>query len=97
MIGGFLLGWVSPAAFGAFMLLAIGLGLMLSASALLMEEMTFRLYPRTAHLLALAAAGVVENIGYRQLHAWWRLIGTWQWLAKRPQVWGNMVRKVQSR
>jgi cellulose synthase/poly-beta-1,6-N-acetylglucosamine synthase-like glycosyltransferase len=97
MIGGFLLGWVSPAAFGAFTLLAIGLGLMLSASALLMEEMTFRLYPRTVHLLALAAAGVVENIGYRQLHAWWRLIGTWQWLAKRPQVWGNMVRKVQSR
>jgi cellulose synthase/poly-beta-1,6-N-acetylglucosamine synthase-like glycosyltransferase len=89
----FVMGWISGPAFGAFMFLAVGLGLMLSASALLLEEMSFRLYPRLAHLSALVAAMVVENVGYRQLNSWWRLVGIWKWLRGGHGVWGEMKRK----
>ena len=89
----FVAGWISGSAFAAFMILALGLGLMLSASALLLEEMSFRLYPRLAHLFTLVLAMLLENIGYRQLNAFWRLEGTWKWLRGRPSVWGNMKRR----
>jgi cellulose synthase/poly-beta-1,6-N-acetylglucosamine synthase-like glycosyltransferase len=89
----FVMGWISGPAFAAFMFLAVGLGLMLSASALLLEEMSFRLYPRLAHLSALVAAMVVENVGYRQLNSWWRLVGIWKWVRGGDGVWGEMKRK----
>jgi cellulose synthase/poly-beta-1,6-N-acetylglucosamine synthase-like glycosyltransferase len=93
MIGAFALGLISPSAFFAFMVLAVGLGLMLSASALLLEELSFKLYPRLAHLRALVVAMVIENFGYRQLNSWWRLIGIWKWLRGGHGVWGEMTRK----
>lgn len=89
----FAMGWISGAAFAAFMILAIGLGLMLSASSLLLEEMSFRLYPKVSHLRALVAAMLLENFGYRQLNSWWRLVGIWKWLRGGHGVWGEMKRK----
>ena len=79
-------------AFGAFLLLAFGSGLMLSASALLLEEMAFRTYPRPRHLAVLLLAMVVENLGYRQLTVWWRTVGTFKWLTGQQQRWGEMHR-----
>jgi hypothetical protein len=35
---------------------------------------------------------VVENVGYRQFTAWWRLRGMWDALSRAPQVWGSMAR-----
>ncbi|MDH3227508.1 MAG: hypothetical protein OEM67_10535, partial [Thermoleophilia bacterium] len=34
---------------------------------------------------------VLENFGYRQLTAWWRLVGLWQGLHGRSS-WGAMTR-----
>jgi cellulose synthase/poly-beta-1,6-N-acetylglucosamine synthase-like glycosyltransferase len=93
MFMAFALGWVSADAFAAFMLLAVALGLMLSASALLLEELSFHIYPRTKHLLMLVAATVIENLGYRQLSSWWRIVGIYKWLRGKPGVWGEMARK----
>lgn len=93
MTAAFLAGGVSGDAYVAFMSLAIGLGLMLSANALLLEEISFSLYPRWSHLRVLTVAIVLENLGYRQLSSWWRLVGTWKWLRGRPAVWGDMTRK----
>ena len=93
MTGAFALGWVSGTAFAAFMILAVGLGLMLSASALLLEEMAFRMYPQLAQLRALLLAMLIENLGYRQLNSWWRLVGTWKWLRGGHGAWGDMKRK----
>ena len=87
------LGWIAWPAFGAFLLMALGMGMMLSASALLLEELAFRTYPRPRQLGQLIAAIVVENLGYRQINTWWRIVGLWQWLARRKQVWGEMTRK----
>jgi len=50
MIVGFSLGVVSLPAFLAFTLLAIVLGILQSVSALMLEEMSFHLYPRPVNL-----------------------------------------------
>lgn len=73
-------------------LAAIVFGAMISLSAVLLEEMSFRRYPKVRHLLLLAALGVIENFGYRQLTTWWRLRGVIDFLRKKSG-WGVMTRK----
>ena len=92
MTAGFLLGIVSGTAFLIFMLLAIGLGMTLSASALLLEEISFHIYKRPRELFILAVVAVIENLGYRQLVTLWRLQGLIQWLARTRGHWGEMKR-----
>ena len=86
-------GLVSWQAFAAFLFAAIGLGILLSASGLLLEEMSFHLYPRGRQVAKLALVAVAENFGYRQLTTWWRLIGLWRWATGREAQWGKMRRK----
>lgn len=93
MIFAFFTGLISWQAFGAFLFVAIGLGILLSASGLLLEEMSFHIYPRGKQLLALGAIVILENFGYRQLNAWWRLIGMWRWATQREASWGAMQRR----
>lgn len=86
-------GLVSWEAFSAFLVMAVGLGILLSASGLLLEEMSFHMYPKFRHLAVLALVVVVENFGYRQLNSWWRLVGLYRWAAQRESSWGEMKRK----
>ncbi len=88
-----LFGWFAWPAFAIFLMLAFGTGLLLSVSALLLEEYAFQTYPRPRHLGVLLLAMVVENLGYRQLTVLWRTQGIFKWLAGRPAVWGQMHRK----
>ena len=87
------LGLVSWTAFAIFLFVAIGLGILLSASSLLLEEMSFHLYPNAWHLAALVLVAIVENFGYRQLNTFWRLVGLYRWAAQRESQWGAMKRK----
>jgi cellulose synthase/poly-beta-1,6-N-acetylglucosamine synthase-like glycosyltransferase len=89
---GFAMGVVSGAAFGAFLLLAIGLGVALSVCALLLEEISFHIYKRPRDLAVLAAAALLENFGYRQLIALWRLEGLARWAFGTKAHWGEMKR-----
>jgi hypothetical protein len=96
--GGYVVNSVAPAAglvdvvFAQLFLAAIGFGALISVLSVLLEEASFRRYPRVRDLLMLAAIGVVENFGYRQLTTWWRLKGTVDFFRGR-QGWGQMVRK----
>jgi len=92
MAASFAFGLVSWQAFGAFMVLAIGLGTVLSVNALLLEEISFHVYPKPRQLFALAAAALIENFGYRQLITLWRLQGLWQWARRTQGRWGDMQR-----
>ena len=85
-------GLVSWQAFAAFLFVAIGLGILLSASGLLLEELAFHIYPRVGQLGLLAVIVVLENFGYRQLNSWWRLIGLYRWATARESTWGTMKR-----
>ena len=75
-----------------FFLTAIAFGALISVISVLLEEVSFRRYPRIRDLLLLFALGVLENFGYRQLTTWWRLQGTVDYVRGR-QGWGQMVRK----
>ena len=76
-----------------FFAIALGFGVLLSTLALLLEELSFHIYPRKRDLLILFACSVLENLGYRQINVVWRLIGTWQWLRGKQGGWGVMQRK----
>jgi cellulose synthase/poly-beta-1,6-N-acetylglucosamine synthase-like glycosyltransferase len=73
-------------------LLAIVYGALISLAAVALEEVSYRRYRRLSDLLMLVALGIVENFGYRQLTAWWRLKGTWDFLRGKGG-WGAMTRK----
>ena len=87
-----LTGALSPAWIIAFLLVAIGLGILMSVFALLLEELSFRIYPGKRSILRLFGAALAENLGYRQLNTWWRVRGTLQWLRGKQAKWGDMKR-----
>jgi cellulose synthase/poly-beta-1,6-N-acetylglucosamine synthase-like glycosyltransferase len=93
MIFAFITGAISWQAFGAFLFVAVGLGILLSASGLLLEEMSFHLYPRGKQLLMLGLVVILENFGYRQLNTVWRLTGLYRWAMQKESSWGAMKRK----
>ena len=64
----------------------------LSLAAVALEELSFRRYPCLSDLVHLFLLSIVENFGYRQLTAWWRLKGTISAI-RGVQDWGKMTRK----
>lgn len=92
MLVAFLTGSISWNAFAAFTFVAFGLGIMLSVSGLLLEEMSFHMYPGKGQLAKLLMVAVVENFGYRQLNSWWRLVGLYRWVFNTKSSWGVMKR-----
>jgi cellulose synthase/poly-beta-1,6-N-acetylglucosamine synthase-like glycosyltransferase len=86
-------GRISGEAFIAFLALAFVMGFLLSVSALLLEELSFHLYPRLSHAARLVLAAILENVGYRQVSTVWRLIGLVRYLRGTRAHWGDMKRK----
>ncbi len=80
--------------FLVFLFLAVGMGILLSTNAIFLEELSFQMYPRIGQQLRLFAAAVLENFGYRQLIAYWRVIGMVKWLfsGKARSHWGKIAR-----
>jgi len=71
---------------------AVLYGTIISLMSVLLEELSFRRYPRAKDLLRLVFYGALENFGYRQLATWWRITGCWDFL-RGQQGWGRMTRK----
>ena len=86
-----LFGWLDWRFAELLFLAAVVYGALISVAAVILEEVSFRRYPRLTDLLRLAMYGVLENFGYRQLTLWWRLRGTFDFLRGRSE-WGPMVR-----
>jgi hypothetical protein len=89
---GFLAGFVGWGFALAFLIVNIGFGTLLSVSSLLLDEISYHTYPRFRQILALLVAATVENLGYRQMTAYWRLVGLVHWLAGTKAHWGEMKR-----
>lgn len=75
-----------------FFLVAVVYGTLLSVAAVALEELSFRRYPKATDLLKLAAYGVLENFGYRQMATWWRIGGVCDYVMGK-RGWGAMKRK----
>ncbi|WP_239307987.1 MULTISPECIES: glycosyltransferase family 2 protein [unclassified Frankia] len=95
-----LLGLVAAIALGAinlpfaalFLLVAYGWGVLLSLSAVLLDQSTGHGPGNPLDLALLISWSVLENLGYRQLTVIWRLRGILNFLRGR-QDWGTMVRR----
>lgn len=77
------LGMVPPVILVAFILLGFVYGGFLSVGAVLLEELTYRRYPRLRDLLTLLVCAMIENIGYRQLVLLFRFQGMLSFLGGR--------------
>lgn len=75
-----------------FFLATVLFGMVLSVGAVVMEELSTRRYPDVRSLLAMAAAGVLENFGFRQLLTLWRVEAFWD-LVRGKKHWGVMERR----
>jgi cellulose synthase/poly-beta-1,6-N-acetylglucosamine synthase-like glycosyltransferase len=75
-----------------FFIVALFYGVMFSVGAVLLEEMSFQRYPKPGDLALLLSFGVLENFGYRQLTAWWRVKAFWDYF-RGKKSWGTMERK----
>ena len=89
---GLALGVVDVTYAALFMLVAFGYALLVSIAALAVEEFSFHRYGRWRDLATMAAAALLENLGYRQLTAWWRVQALWAHLRRSRPSWGVMTR-----
>jgi cellulose synthase/poly-beta-1,6-N-acetylglucosamine synthase-like glycosyltransferase len=76
----------------AFLCAAILYGIVLSVLSIILEELSFRKYPRISDLLTLFVAAFLENFGYRQLTSWWRFRASWDYMTGK-RSWGKMEKK----
>jgi cellulose synthase/poly-beta-1,6-N-acetylglucosamine synthase-like glycosyltransferase len=74
-----------------FFLLAVGYGVLLSVAAVLLDQASAGRHGSPRDLVRLLLFTVVENFGYRQLQALWRVQATFDFLRKK-QGWGEMRR-----
>ena len=77
---------------GAFLVVSILVGVLLSVAALTLEEFSFRRHARGREIARLLLFAVLENVGYRQLTDLWRLLGFVD-IARRKRHWGEMRRR----
>lgn len=87
-----LMGALSASLAGTFFMLAIMYMVLVSALALLLEDIAFRRYPSVRDLGRLLVAAILENFGYRQLTVWWRVRAFWEYL-RGDLTWGAMERR----
>jgi cellulose synthase/poly-beta-1,6-N-acetylglucosamine synthase-like glycosyltransferase len=85
------LGLLNTTFFLLFLTMAILYGIFLSVAAVLLEEMSFRRYPSWEDLMKLLFFGVLENFGYRQLLALFKVKAFWDFV-RRKRHWGRMDR-----
>ena len=87
----FLLGLLNAEFFLLFVAVALLYGTFLSISAVLLEEISFRRYPGWLDLTKLILFSILENFGYRQMLALFKVKAFWDFLRQR-RAWGRMRR-----
>jgi cellulose synthase/poly-beta-1,6-N-acetylglucosamine synthase-like glycosyltransferase len=88
----FALGVLPASYFAAFILVSIGLGVLLTTAALVLEEFSYQRYRRGGEIVRLLAYAVLENVGYHQLHDIWRALGYVD-IARGTTGWGEQQRR----
>ncbi len=92
IIVSFLFGILNLQFFLLFFAIAVLYGVFLSIAAVLLEEISFRRYPGWVDLSKLIVFGILENFGYRQMLALFKLKALWD-VVRRRRGWGEMDRE----
>jgi hypothetical protein len=90
---GLAIGVVDPTFALQLLLVAYGYAILVTLTAVLVEEFTFRRYHRWQDLAVIMIATAAENFGFRQLTAWWRVRGAWHAARRGRAEWGVMTRQ----
>jgi len=88
----FLLGIVDRQFFVLFLIMAVLINTFFSVAAVLLEEMSYRRYPRLSDTFRLLVYAVLENFGYRQILSFWRTQAVLKFFLTRDRKW-EVVRK----
>lgn len=86
------LGLTTPAFLIVFTVAVVAVGLVLTFFNLLLEELAFRRYERTADVFQLFLLAFVDSMGMRQLSSYWRFRGVINALLRR-RSWGKQERR----
>ena len=86
------LGGLSLVFFVSFLVVALLFGILLSIAALALEEFSFRRHTRAREAVRLLAYAVLENLGYRQMNALWRVQALVELVLRRQVNWGAQQR-----
>ena len=78
--------------FVLFFILSVLFGIFLSVAAVLLEEISFRRYPKWLDLAKLIVYAVLENFGYRQILSIFKVKAFYDFVRRR-RGWGEMKRK----
>lgn len=92
IFGGFFFSLVDPEIAGVLFLVTIFYGSLISALAVLLEELTLHKYPKVSHLTRLYFWALTEAFWYRPLMVLWRVKGIFAAFHKKAH-WGDMKRK----
>jgi cellulose synthase/poly-beta-1,6-N-acetylglucosamine synthase-like glycosyltransferase len=85
---GYLPGWHLD----LFLITTVGLGILTSLLAVSIECRTGGVYRHPTQIALLACVSLMDNLGYRQLNAWWRLRGLWKHLWRQDGRWVSLTR-----
>jgi len=89
---GLALGLVSVPFAALIALAAFGYGLTLSVASLAIETTSYHRHDHWRVVPTLLVASALETIGFRQIHAWWRLEGLYRSMRGQPFVWEPLPR-----
>jgi cellulose synthase/poly-beta-1,6-N-acetylglucosamine synthase-like glycosyltransferase len=87
-----LLGYLPISFASPLLMLSVLYSILVSVLAVLLEDITFRRYPKASDMAVLVGAAVLENLGYRQLTVWWRVRAFWEYW-RGDLSWGAMERR----
>ena len=87
LVIGLPLGIVSPAVALLFIVVGLGYATLLTLVGVIIEEFSYNRYRTWRDFGLLAYAAIAENIGYRQIYAWWRVRGIVDALLGRRAQW----------
>jgi cellulose synthase/poly-beta-1,6-N-acetylglucosamine synthase-like glycosyltransferase len=90
---GLIFGYLPLGLFAAFLGVSILYGVLLSVSALALEEFSFRRHTRGREVTRMLGYVLFDNLGYRQYQSFLRAQGTIQALRGGNREWGEMKRK----
>ena len=85
-------GALSWSSFLLFSAVCFVTSVVLSVSAVLLDQMAFGVYRRPGQMAVLLLASMCEQLGYRQLTAFWRLRGLVRFFRRTEVTWGTMQR-----
>jgi cellulose synthase/poly-beta-1,6-N-acetylglucosamine synthase-like glycosyltransferase len=84
---------ISPGIALLFFSVSIMFGILLSTTAVLLDEFTSQRYPSWRHTVRLFLVAIVENFGFRQMLTYFRVQGLIDGLKGKKGGWGVMERR----